>query len=248
MSRSGGSCARTSSARAGTATGIAAPTSTTARRSARRRNAECQIDSIAQSWAVLSRRGDPSARAAGDGGARSRIWCDRDVGARSSCSTRRSTSRDLNPGYIKGYVPGVRENGGQYTHAAIWAVMAFAAAGRRRARVGAVPPDQSRSTTATAPAAIATLQGRAVRRRRRRLRGRAAHRPRRLDLVHRLGRLDVPPDHRIAARPAPGSRPTAHRAACPADGNRSKFTTAIAKRSITSTCAIWVAVVRSHVA
>src|SRR4051812_49437628 len=35
----------------------------------------------------------------------------------------------LNPGYIKGYVPGVRENGGQYTHAAVWAVMAFAAAG-----------------------------------------------------------------------------------------------------------------------
>ena len=32
----------------------------------------------------------------------------------------------LNPGYIKGYVPGVRENGGQYTHAAVWAVMAFA--------------------------------------------------------------------------------------------------------------------------
>jgi len=35
----------------------------------------------------------------------------------------------LDPGYVKGYVPGVRENGGQYTHAAIWAVMAFAAAG-----------------------------------------------------------------------------------------------------------------------
>jgi cellobiose phosphorylase len=35
----------------------------------------------------------------------------------------------LNPGYIKGYVPGVRENGGQYTHAAVWAVMAFAATG-----------------------------------------------------------------------------------------------------------------------
>jgi len=34
---------------------------------------------------------------------------------------------DLNPGSIKGYVPGVRENGGQYTHAAIWAAMAFAA-------------------------------------------------------------------------------------------------------------------------
>jgi cellobiose phosphorylase len=36
---------------------------------------------------------------------------------------------NLNPGYIKGYVPGVRENGGQYTHAAIWAAMAFAALG-----------------------------------------------------------------------------------------------------------------------
>jgi cellobiose phosphorylase len=38
----------------------------------------------------------------------------------------------LNPGYIKGYVPGVRENGGQYTHAAIWAAMAFAALGDSR--------------------------------------------------------------------------------------------------------------------
>ena len=36
---------------------------------------------------------------------------------------------DPNPGYIKGYVPGVRENGGQYTHAAVWATMAFAALG-----------------------------------------------------------------------------------------------------------------------
>jgi cyclic beta-1,2-glucan synthetase len=39
---------------------------------------------------------------------------------------------DLNPGYIKGYVPGVRENGGQYTHGAIWAAMAFAALGDSR--------------------------------------------------------------------------------------------------------------------
>src|SRR4029078_2481191 len=38
----------------------------------------------------------------------------------------------LNPGYIKGYVPGVRENGGQYTHAAIWLVMAFAASGNSK--------------------------------------------------------------------------------------------------------------------
>jgi cyclic beta-1,2-glucan synthetase len=39
---------------------------------------------------------------------------------------------------VKGYVPGVRENGGQYTHAAIWAAMAFAAARRPRARLGAL--------------------------------------------------------------------------------------------------------------
>jgi cyclic beta-1,2-glucan synthetase len=46
----------------------------------------------------------------------------------------RSTLRrsNLEPGYIKGYVPGVRENGGQYTHAAIWAAMAFAALGDNR--------------------------------------------------------------------------------------------------------------------
>ena len=39
---------------------------------------------------------------------------------------------NLDPGYIRGYVPGVRENGGQYTHAAIWASMAFAALGDNR--------------------------------------------------------------------------------------------------------------------
>jgi cellobiose phosphorylase len=40
-------------------------------------------------------------------------------------------SKELNPGYIKGYLPGVRENGGQYTHAAVWTLMAFAAQGQR---------------------------------------------------------------------------------------------------------------------
>ncbi len=45
---------------------------------------------------------------------------------------------DLNPGYIKGYVPGVRENGGQYTHSAIWTVMADGRHGRQRAGVGTV--------------------------------------------------------------------------------------------------------------
>ena len=90
-------------------------------------NAECQIDSVAQSWAVLSGAGDP---------VRSRMAMDA-VNARL---VRRDHAliqlldppfdkTDLEPGYIRGYVPGVRENGGQYTHAAVWTAMAFAALG-----------------------------------------------------------------------------------------------------------------------
>ncbi|HXT67691.1 MAG TPA: protein ndvB, partial [Nitrospiraceae bacterium] len=93
-------------------------------------NQECQIDSIAQSWSVLSGAGDAT---------RSRIA----MGAVDRRLIRRDHAliqlldppfdkSPLNPGYIKGYVPGVRENGGQYTHAAAWAAMAFAALGDSR--------------------------------------------------------------------------------------------------------------------
>ncbi len=123
---------------------------------------------------------------------------------------------DLNPGYIKGYVPGVRENGGQYTHSAIWTVMATAAMGDTRAGVGTVLADQSDFARAT-PDGDRHLPRRTVRGGRRRLRSRAAHGPRRLDVVHRLGRLDVSPDRRVAPGPAPGSRQTALRAV-PAGG------------------------------
>ncbi len=92
-------------------------------------NDECQIDSISQSWAIISGGGDP-------------------VRARLAMTTvdQRLVRRDaqliqlldppfdrseLEPGYIKGYVPGIRENGGQYTHAAIWTTMAFAMQGDR---------------------------------------------------------------------------------------------------------------------
>ncbi len=47
----------------------------------------------------------------------------------SCCSRRRSTGPTLDPGYVKGYLPGIRENGGQYTHAAMWSVLAFAQLG-----------------------------------------------------------------------------------------------------------------------
>jgi len=92
-------------------------------------NKECRIDAISQSWAVLS-------GAAND---------KRAVMAMNSLEEKLVrndmklillldppfNSKELNPGYIKGYVPGVRENGGQYTHAAIWTLMAFAMLGQR---------------------------------------------------------------------------------------------------------------------
>jgi cyclic beta-1,2-glucan glucanotransferase len=93
-------------------------------------NAECQIDAIAQSWAVLSGAGDPgrsrTAMAAVD---RRLVRRDHALIQLLDPPFDKST---LDPGYIKGYVPGVRENGGQYTHGAIWTVMAFAALGDSR--------------------------------------------------------------------------------------------------------------------
>lgn len=93
-------------------------------------NEECQIDAISQSWSVISGAGTQ----------------DRTTVAMESVE-RRLVRRDarlillldppfnksaLNPGYIKGYVPGVRENGGQYTHSAIWTVMATATMGNNQ--------------------------------------------------------------------------------------------------------------------
>jgi cyclic beta-1,2-glucan synthetase len=87
-------------------------------------NDECRIDSISQSWAVISGAADP-ARAALAMRAVDERLVDRDAGVIKLLDPPFDAS-NLEPGYIKGYVPGVRENGGQYTHAAIWAAMAFA--------------------------------------------------------------------------------------------------------------------------
>jgi len=92
-----------------------------------RSNAECQIDSIAQSWAVLSGAGDPERARAAMNAVDARL-VRRDHAMIQLLDPPFDTS-DLEPGYIRGYVPGVRENGGQYTHAAIWTAMAFAALG-----------------------------------------------------------------------------------------------------------------------
>ena len=90
-------------------------------------NAECQIDSIAQSWSVLSGAGD-AARSRMAMQALDQRLVRREHGLVQLLDPPFDKS-GLNPGYIKGYVPGVRENGGQYTHAAIWAAMAFAELG-----------------------------------------------------------------------------------------------------------------------
>ncbi|MWV17362.1 cyclic beta 1-2 glucan synthetase [Pseudomonas sp. L-22-4S-12] len=90
-------------------------------------NEECRIDSIAQSWSVLSGAAAPQRqRSAMD--ALEQHLLRRDLGLVQLLDPPFDKGT-LDPGYIKGYVPGVRENGGQYTHAAVWAGMAFAALG-----------------------------------------------------------------------------------------------------------------------
>lgn len=90
-------------------------------------NTECQIDSISQSWSVLSGAGDATRSRRGMDAVYARLV--RHDHALIQLLDPPFDKSDLEPGYIKGYVPGVRENGGQYTHAAIWTVMAFAALG-----------------------------------------------------------------------------------------------------------------------
>ncbi|MFN0163790.1 MAG: GH36-type glycosyl hydrolase domain-containing protein, partial [Burkholderiales bacterium] len=90
-------------------------------------NEECQIDSIAQSWSVLSGAGDPARARQAMASLDARLV--RPEHGLIQLLDPPFDQSALDPGYIKGYVPGVRENGGQYTHAAIWAAMAFAALG-----------------------------------------------------------------------------------------------------------------------
>ncbi|CAN7672498.1 cyclic beta 1-2 glucan synthetase [Pseudoduganella sp. LjRoot289] len=90
-------------------------------------NEECQIDSISQSWGILSGAASKE-RVHGAMAQVDKRLVRRDFGLIQLLDPPFDKA-DLNPGYIRGYVPGVRENGGQYTHAAIWTVMAFAKMG-----------------------------------------------------------------------------------------------------------------------
>lgn len=87
----------------------------------------CQIDAIAQSWSVISGAGTPEQCARAMQSLDERL-VDEQIGI-IKLLTPPFDGDGPNPGYIQGYVPGVRENGGQYTHGAIWAVMAFAQMG-----------------------------------------------------------------------------------------------------------------------
>jgi cyclic beta-1,2-glucan synthetase len=90
-------------------------------------SSECRIDAIAQSWAVLSGVADP------ERARRAMAAVDQHLVRRDDALVLLFTPpfdrAPVDPGYIKGYPPGVRENGGQYTHAAAWTVIAFAELG-----------------------------------------------------------------------------------------------------------------------
>jgi cellobiose phosphorylase len=93
-----------------------------------RTNAECQIDSLPQTWAVLCGDARPERAAR----AMEVVW-ERLVNREDRLVRLFTPAFDVgspNPGYVAGYVPGIRENGGQYTHAATWVVPAFARLGQ----------------------------------------------------------------------------------------------------------------------
>ncbi|MGZ6347496.1 MAG: GH36-type glycosyl hydrolase domain-containing protein, partial [Anaerolineales bacterium] len=91
-------------------------------------NSECRIDSIAQSWSVLSEAGDPK-RATQAMESVNRLLV-KPADQMVLLFTPPFDKMESDPGYIKGYLPGVRENGGQYTHAAVWSAWAFAVLGQ----------------------------------------------------------------------------------------------------------------------
>jgi cyclic beta-1,2-glucan synthetase len=90
-------------------------------------NEECKIDCIAQTWAVLSGAGDPTRTALAMKKVKELLI--RNESQLVLLLTPPFDKSSTDPGYIRGYVPGVRENGGQYTHAAIWTILAFAETG-----------------------------------------------------------------------------------------------------------------------
>ncbi|MEP6691766.1 MAG: glycosyl transferase [Gemmatimonadaceae bacterium] len=91
-------------------------------------NDECRIDTLAQAWAVLAGAAPPDRATQALDAMEQHLVSEREGLIRLLTPAFDKTQHD--PGYIKGYLPGVRENGGQYTHGALWGVRALAEAGR----------------------------------------------------------------------------------------------------------------------
>ncbi|MDX1638635.1 MAG: glucoamylase family protein [Balneolaceae bacterium] len=96
-------------------------------------NRECKIDAIAQAWAVISGAAPPEKARNALESADRKLVSEQEGLIRLLTPPFDKTDKD--PGYIKGYIPGVRENGGQYTHGALWLVRAFAEAGMKERAV-----------------------------------------------------------------------------------------------------------------
>lgn len=90
-------------------------------------NRECRIDSIAQSWSVISGLASPARQRRAMESVEQYLIRHGDSQVLLFTPPFDKTTRD--PGYIKGYLPGIRENGGQYTHAAVWSLIAYAQLG-----------------------------------------------------------------------------------------------------------------------
>ena len=151
---------------------------------------ECRIDAIAQSWAVLSGAADPERAQLAMQAVNEQLV--REDARLLLLLTPPFDRSPRDPGYIKGYVPGVRENGAQYTHAALWTVLAMARLGdgeRAGELMRMLNPlfGYERRLRKT----CGRICGRAVRRGRRRLRCPRARRSRRMDVVHGLRELEL---------------------------------------------------------
>ena len=151
-------------------------------------NSECRIDLISQSWSVLSGAGD-AARCRDAMKAVDEHLVRRADGLIQLLDPPFDTS-SLNPGYIRGYVPGCGKTAGSIMHAAIWAAMAFAAFGEREhawALTSMINPVNHARTEAQ----LAVHKIEPACHGRRCLCGRAAYRSRRMELRYRCRRLDV---------------------------------------------------------
>jgi cyclic beta-1,2-glucan synthetase len=155
---------------------------------------ECKIDSIAQSWAIISGAGELGHATRAMAAVNAQLVSRSDGLIKLFTPPFDHTPHD--PGYIKAYPPGLRENGGQYTHAAVWSVLAYAMLGNGRRVVLATqshqPCQHAREHSPLQGRTLCGVCGRVQRPR--------SCRQGRLDVVHRIRRMDVPRRYRSHSR------------------------------------------------